>query len=53
MKNFSESMSPKDKTSLIIEFFCYKDDKVWNTKPEFSEDRCGSSIADNGLLRGG
>jgi protoporphyrinogen oxidase len=29
-KNFSKKLSPPDKTSLLIEFFCWKDDKIWN-----------------------
>lgn len=30
MKNFSSYMSPKGKTSLFIEFFCFENDEVWN-----------------------
>ena len=29
-KNFSKKMSPPDKTSLLIEFFCWKNDNIWN-----------------------
>ncbi len=29
-KNFSKKMSPTDKTSLLVEFFCWKNDKIWN-----------------------
>jgi len=29
-KNFSNKMSPKGKTSLLIEFFCWEGDKIWN-----------------------
>lgn len=29
-KNFSKKMSPLDKTSLLIEFFCWENDKIWN-----------------------
>lgn len=29
-KNFSKKMSPADKTSLLIEFFCWKNSKIWN-----------------------
>jgi protoporphyrinogen oxidase len=29
MKNFSARMSPPDKTSLFIEFFCFADDPKW------------------------
>lgn len=28
-KNFSEKMSPKDKTSLLLEFFCWYGDEIW------------------------
>jgi len=28
-KNFSKKMSPKGKTSLLIEFFCWEGDKIW------------------------
>lgn len=29
MKNFSSKMSPPGKTSLFIEFFCWKNDRLW------------------------
>ena len=29
-KNFSKKMSPLNKTSLLIEFFCWENDKIWN-----------------------
>jgi len=33
-KNFSKKMSPLDKTSLFIEFFCWENDKIWNASKE-------------------
>lgn len=33
-KNFSKKMSPADKTSLLIEFFCWEGDEIWNTSKE-------------------
>ena len=30
MKNFSSEMSPSDKTSVFVEFFCFEDDPVWS-----------------------
>jgi protoporphyrinogen oxidase len=33
-KNFSKKMAPPDKTSLLIEFFCWEDDKIWNASKE-------------------
>lgn len=34
MKNFSKDMSPKDKTSLFVEFFVNEGDEVWNMNNE-------------------
>lgn len=33
-KNFSKKMSAPDKTSLLVEFFCWENDKIWNTNKE-------------------
>lgn len=33
-KNFSKKMSPLDKTSLLVEFFCWENDKIWNASKE-------------------
>lgn len=32
MKNFSQDMSPKGKTSLFVEYFVFENDKIWNMK---------------------
>jgi protoporphyrinogen oxidase len=29
-KNFSSKLSPEGKTSLMVEYFCWKGDKIWN-----------------------
>ena len=34
MKNFSAEMSPKDKTSVFVEFFVFENDKIWNMPKE-------------------
>lgn len=34
MKNFSDKMSPPDKTSLFVEYFCFEGDDVWNMSQE-------------------
>ena len=34
MKNFSDYMSPPDKTSLFVEFFAFETDKVWTMSKE-------------------
>jgi protoporphyrinogen oxidase len=42
MKNFSPRMSPVDKTSLFIEFFCWEDDEIWRaSKDELLEMAVG------------
>jgi protoporphyrinogen oxidase len=33
-KNFSVKMSPTVKTSLLVEFFCWENDKIWNAGKE-------------------
>lgn len=33
-KNFSKKMAPADKTSLLVEFFCWENDKIWNSGRE-------------------
>lgn len=33
-KNFSKKMSPPDKTSLLVEFFCWESDRIWNSSKE-------------------
>jgi len=33
-KNFSKKMSPANKTSLLVEFFCWENDKIWNASKE-------------------
>jgi len=30
-KNFSRKMAPSDKSSLLIEFFCWEGDEIWST----------------------
>jgi protoporphyrinogen oxidase len=34
MKNFSAYMSPADKTSLFLEFFCFEGDRIWDMTPD-------------------
>jgi protoporphyrinogen oxidase len=33
-KNWSAAMAPPDKTALLIEFFCWYGDEIWNSSPE-------------------
>jgi len=34
MRNFSNKLSPKGKTSLFLEFFCTENDNIWNMSKE-------------------
>jgi protoporphyrinogen oxidase len=34
MRNFCPTMSPEGKTSLFVEFFCWKGDRVWKSSKE-------------------
>mgnify|MGYP001590611316 FL=1 len=34
MKNFSQDMSPKNKTSIFVEFFVDEGDKIWNMEKD-------------------
>ncbi|HLG25003.1 MAG TPA: FAD-dependent oxidoreductase [Candidatus Nanoarchaeia archaeon] len=33
-RNFSKAMSPKGKTSLMVEYFCFEDDELWKMEDE-------------------
>lgn len=33
-KNWSKKMSPDNKTSLLVEFFCWENDRIWNASKE-------------------
>lgn len=33
-KNFSSSLSPESKTSLLVEYFCFEDDDLWQKNDE-------------------
>lgn len=34
MRNFSRKMSPPSKTSLLVEFFCFEGDDIWNMEKD-------------------
>jgi len=39
-KNFSSKMSPAGKSSLLIEFFCWENDGIWNSSKEVLIELC-------------
>ncbi|MDD2702639.1 MAG: FAD-dependent oxidoreductase [Candidatus Omnitrophica bacterium] len=48
-KNWSAAMAPADKTSLLIEFFCWHGDEVWNAAPEDLLERALPVLEKSGL----
>lgn len=51
MKNFSKDMSPKDKTSLFVEFFVNENDEIWNLSKEALFDLTMLHLEKLGMLQ--
>lgn len=51
MKNFSEKMAPKNKTSLFVEFFCWENDEIWNTSKSKLEQLTVTTLEKLGFLK--
>jgi protoporphyrinogen oxidase len=49
MRNFSQEMSPKGKTSLFVEFFCFEGDDIWNAPKEKLLDYTLNAVKDLGV----
>jgi protoporphyrinogen oxidase len=49
-KNWSAAMAPPDKTSLLIEFFCWYGDEIWNSVPEGLLARALPVLEKSGLV---
>ena len=49
-KMFSESMARPNQTSLVVEFFCFKDDKIWKTKDEDLFEMTMQYLTENNIL---
>jgi protoporphyrinogen oxidase len=50
-KNFSKNMSPRGKTSLLVEFFCWENDSVWNAESDELMDMSREWLTETGLLK--
>ncbi|MFA5363510.1 MAG: FAD-dependent oxidoreductase [Candidatus Omnitrophota bacterium] len=48
-KNWSAAMAPEDKTSLLIEFFCWHGDRTWNSSSEDLLERALPVLEKSGL----
>jgi protoporphyrinogen oxidase len=51
MRNFSSYMSPKGKTSLFVEFFCFEGDEIWNMSKEELFETAMRELSAAGLLK--
>jgi protoporphyrinogen oxidase len=51
MKNFQKSMSPENKTSLFIEFFCSETDDIWSKSKEELFDMVFPFFSKNGFFK--
>jgi protoporphyrinogen oxidase len=49
-KNFSKAMSPENSTSLMVEFFCWEEDPIWNSGPRELFDLSREALAEAGLV---
>jgi len=50
-KNWSADMAPPDCTGLVVEFFCFKGDDVWNADRETLIRRASADLERTGLVR--
>ncbi|MBI4824647.1 MAG: FAD-dependent oxidoreductase [Nitrospirae bacterium] len=50
-KNWSPYMAPEDKTLLVIEFFCFKNDSVWSLKDNELTDLTVRHLDALGLIK--
>lgn len=49
-RNWSESMSPPGKTSLVVEIFCYEDQPVWHESNESVTDHVVKQLVTLGMI---
>ena len=49
-KNWSRAMSPEDKTSLVVEIFCYEGEPVWNESDESATRHVVRRLAELGMI---
>ncbi len=50
-KNFSKKLSPENKTSLLIEFFCWENDRTWNAGLEELTDMSVTWLEKTGFIK--
>jgi protoporphyrinogen oxidase len=50
-RNFDRSLSPEGKTSLFIEFFCWKDDYLWTSSKQSLLEITVPWLEENGFLK--
>jgi len=50
-KNWSRDMAPPDRTGLVIEFFCFRDDDIWNADSDSLRAMAVRDLVRTGLIR--
>ena len=50
-RNFSAKLSPPGKTSLLIEFFCWENDRIWNATTEELFEVGVKPLEDRGFIK--
>lgn len=50
-KNWSKKMSPEGKTSIVTEFFCFKDDKIWKSTDKELTDITVKHLEELGFIK--
>ncbi|MBI5740576.1 MAG: FAD-dependent oxidoreductase [Nitrospirae bacterium] len=49
-KNWSPHMAPEGKTSIVAEYFCFRDDNIWNAPDNELTSLTARQLADLGLI---
>lgn len=50
-KNWSAAMAPPDRTTMIVEYFCFAGDRTWTTSDEHIADLTASALEGLGFFR--
>lgn len=51
-KNWSEKMAPEGQTVLVAEYFCFKDDEIWNTPDAGLSETAVRDLEGLGFIKG-
>src|SRR3989344_3753802 len=51
-KHFNADMCPEDKTNIVVEITCFKEDQIWKFKDELIVERVMKDLKKVGLIKG-